>query len=269
MIDWLSAFVNTYVVGFVLNLLLAVIILVVGFAVVKALTKSFKKTKLFQKADTNVQNFITNFVSIALKLVIVLTAIIVLGVPESSVVAVLGSCGLAIGLALQGGLSNISSGIIIMFCKPFHVGDFIEAGSICGVVTDIGIYYTRITTPENKNVTLPNANVANATIVNYSTEANRRVDFDFNVAYGTDIDLARKVLMATASVNDLVLKDPAPEVFVAAHNESSMTVKLRIWCASENYWTVYFDMWEDVKKAFDKFEIEIPFKHINVTVDNK
>lgn len=267
--EWISQFINTYVVSFVLNLVLALVILLVGFAVVKALTKAVAKTKIFQKADSNVQNFVTNFVSIGLKLVVVLTAIIVLGVPESSVVAVLGSCGLAIGLALQGGLSNIASGIIIMFCKPFHVGDFIEAGSVSGVVADIGIYYTRITTPENKDVTLPNSSVANATIVNYSTEANRRVDFDFNVAYGTDIDLVRKVLMATASVNDLVMKDPAPEVFVAAHGESSLTIKLRIWCASENYWTVYFDMWEDVKKAFDKFGIEIPYNHLNVTIDNK
>lgn len=266
---WLSTFINTYVVSFVLNLLLAVIILIVGFAVIKALTKSVIKTKIFQRADSNVQNFITNFIGIALKVVVVLTAIIVLGVPESSVVAILGSCGLAIGLALQGGLSNIASGIIIMFCKPFHIGDFIIAGDVSGVVTDIGIYYTRITTPDNQDIAVPNSGIANSTINNLSTEKTRRIDFDFKVAYDTDIDLARKVLLATASMNDLIIKEPAPEVFVAAHGESAVTIKLRVWCESVNYWTVYFDMWEDVKKAFDKFEIEIPYNHLNVTIDNK
>lgn len=269
MFEWLINFVNTYVVGFVLDLLLAVLILIIGFAVIKALTKGVRKTKFFQKADANVQNFLTNFVGTALKILIVLTAIIVLGVPQASVVAVIGSCGLAIGLALQGGLSNIASGIIIMFCKPFHVGDFINAGGVSGVVTDIGIYYTRITTPDNQDISVPNSTLANSTITNLSTEATRRIDFDFNVAYNSDIDLVRKVLLATASMNDLVLKDPAPEVFIAEHAESAVVVKLRIWCESANYWTVYFDMWEDVKKAFNQFEIEIPYKHLNVTIDNK
>ncbi len=269
MSDWLINFVNTYLVSFVVNLVLAVLIVVIGFALVKLLLKTLAKTKFYQKADANVQNFINNFLGIALKIVIVLTAVMVLGVPQASIVALIGSCGLAIGLALQGGLSNIASGIIIMFCKPFHVGDYIEADSISGVVTDIGIYYTRVTTPDNRDMSVPNSTVANATVSNLSTESTRRIDFDFNVAYDTDIDLTRKVLLATATMNDLIMKDPAPEVFVASHGESAVTVKLRIWVQSVDYWTVYFDMWEDVKKAFDKFEIEIPYNHLNVTIDNR
>ncbi len=269
MTEWLINFVNTYVVDFVLNLVWAALILVIGFALVKGLIKGLAKTKFYQKADTNVQNFICNFLGIALKVLIVFTAVMVLGVPQASIVALIGSCGLAIGLALQGGLSNIASGIIIMFCKPFHVGDYIEADSISGVVTDIGIYYTRVTTPDNKDMSVPNSTIANATVSNLSTESTRRIDFDFNVAYDTDLDLARKVLLATATMNDLVMKEPAPEVFVAAHGESSVTIKLRIWVESVNYWTVYFDMWEDVKKAFDQFKIEIPYNHLNVTVENK
>lgn len=269
MLTWLTNFINTYVVDFVLDLILAVLILVIGFALIKALLRAIGKTALFQKADINVQNFFIHFIGIALKLLVVLTAIIVLGVPESSVIAVLGSCGLAIGLALQGGLSNIASGIIIMFCKPFHVGDFIQAGDIAGVVTEIDLYYTRITTGDNRDIAVPNSTLANSTIINLSTEANRRIDFDFSVAYDTDIDLARKVLLAIASKNDLVMQEPAPEVFVSAHGESAITIKLRLWVASPNYWTVYYDMWEDVKKAFDQFEIEIPYNHLNVTIDNK
>ena len=269
MLTWLINFVNNYVVDFVISLILAVIILVIGFAFVNYLIKKICKAKAFEKLDKNAKNFLFNFVGTALKAIVVLTAVIVLGVPQSSVVAVLGSCGLAIGLALQGGLSNIASGIIILFCKPFHVGDFIISGGVSGVVKDIGIYYTSITTADNQDIHVPNSSLANSTITNLSTESIRRIDFDFNIAYSSDIDLTRKVLLATAAMNDMVLKDPTPEVFITAHGESAVTVRLRLWCNSENYWTVNFDMWEDVKKAFDKFEIEIPYNHLNVTIDNK
>ncbi len=267
--QWLIDFVNTYVVHFALNILFAVIILIVGFALTKTALKGLNKLKFFANVDVNAKTFINNFLGGALKLLVVITAVIVIGVPESSVIAVLGSCGLAIGLALQGGLGNIASGVVIMFCKPFHVGDFIISGAISGVVNDIGIYYTKITTPDNQDISVPNSTLANSTINNLSTEKERRIDFDFNVAYSTDIDLTRKVLLASAQMNSLVLKDPAPEVFVSGHGQSAVQVKLRVWCASENYWTVYFDMWEDVKKAFDKFGIEIPYNHMNVTVENK
>ncbi|MBE6541233.1 MAG: mechanosensitive ion channel family protein [Ruminococcaceae bacterium] len=268
MAQWLINFINVYVVDFVIDLLLAVIILVVGFALVNFLIKRVAKLKSFDKIDVNAKTFFFNFVGTALKIVVVLTAVIVLGVPQASVVAVIGSCGLAIGLALQGGLSNIASGIIIMFCKPFHVGDFITSNGISGVVKDIGVYYTLITTADNQDIHVPNSSLANSTITNLSTKATRRIDFDFNIAYSSDIDLTRKVLLATAAMNDMVLKDPAPVVFVTTHGESSVGVKLRVWCNSENYWTVNFDMWEDVKKAFDKFGIEIPYNHLNVTIDN-
>ncbi|MGN1410729.1 MAG: mechanosensitive ion channel family protein [Eubacteriales bacterium] len=268
MAEWLMNFVNNYLTGFVLRLLFAVVIIIVGFALVKALLKGVMKMKIFSKADDNARSFMTNFVGVTLKLLVVITAVVVLGVPEASIVAVLGSCGIAIGLALQGGLSNIASGLVIMFTRPFRVGDFVISGDISGVVKDIGIYYTKITTPDNHDISVPNSTLANSTINNLSTEAVRRIDFDFNVAYSTDIDLARKVLLATAAMNDLVSKDPAPEVFVSGHGESAIALKLRVWCGAENYWTVYFDMWEDVKKAFDKFEIEIPYNHLDVTVKN-
>ncbi len=269
MLDWLINFVNTYVVGFAIDLLFAVIILVVGFALTSFVMKKVKASAGFKKLDANVQSFLANFAGVALKVLVVITAVIVIGVPQASIVAVLGSCGLAIGLALQGGLSNIAGGVIIMFCKPFHIGDYIETPDTEGVVQDIGIYYTKVTTADNRDISVPNGSLANSTVKNYSTRDVRRIDFDFKIAYDSDVDLTRKVLLATAEMNDLVLKDPAPEVLVAAHAESSVTVKLRVWCASADYWTVNFDMWEDVKKAFDKFGIEIPYNHLNVTIDNK
>lgn len=267
--EFISNFLNNYVINFVVKLVCALAILLIGFAIAKGVVKLVKKGKGFAKLDVNLQLFITNTVGIGIKVIAFVTAIIVLGVPNTAIATALASAGLAIGLALQGGLGNIASGIIMMFCKPFHIGDFISGGGVTGVVKDIGIYYSTVTTPDNQDVVVPNSSLANATVTNFSTQENRRVDFDFNVAYSSDIDLTRKVLLATAAMNDLVLKDPSPEVFVAEHGESGLVVKLRIWCKSGDYWTVYFDMWEDVKKSFDKFNIEIPYKHVDVIVENK
>ncbi|MBQ7599635.1 MAG: mechanosensitive ion channel family protein [Clostridia bacterium] len=268
MAQWFTNFLTNTLPNFVLKLIIASVIVVVGFILVKYLIKLIQKSKFFEKADPNVQSFITNFLSAAIKIMLVLIAVMILGVPEASIVAVIGSCGVAIGLALQGGLSNIASGIIIMVTKPFKVGNFVDSAAGTGVVKDIGIYYTKLTTPDNVDVTVPNSAICNATVKNLSAQDLRRVDFDFNVAYDTDLDLARKVLLASAQVNEKVLETPAPEVFVAAHGESAISLKLRIWCNSADYWGVYFDMWEDVKKAFDKFNIHIPYNHLDVTLVN-
>ncbi|MBE6598941.1 MAG: mechanosensitive ion channel [Ruminococcaceae bacterium] len=261
---WILNFLNTYVVGFGINLIFALIILLVGFKLVKVLITLVQKAKWYQKLDVNVQSFCGNFFSVLLKILIIIVVVDIIGVPSASLIAVLGSAGVAIGLALQGGLSNIAGGVIIMFCRPFHVGDFIITGAGSGVVQDIGIYYTKITTPDNQDIVLPNSTLTSSPITNLSTQETRRLDFDFSVAYSTDIDLARKVLLAAAQNNDLVLKDPTPEVFVAAHGESALTIKLRVWCNSADYWTVHFDMFEDVKKAFDQFAIEIPLPQVTV-----
>lgn len=262
----ITNFINTYLVDFVVRLACAIIVWIIGFIVIKGITKLLKKSAAFGRLDTNVQAFVSNFIGTALRIIVIVTSVIILGVPQASVIAVLGSCGLALGLALQGGLSNIASGVIIMFCKPFHVGDFIVSGDISGVVKNIGLYYTLITTPDNRDVSVPNSSLANSTISNLSTQAVRRIDFDFKIAYTSDIDLCRKVLLATAQLNDMISKETEPEVFVAEHGDSAVTMKLRVWCAAENYWTVYFDMWEDVKKAFDKFGIEIPYQYVNVVM---
>ncbi len=260
-------FLNTYIVPFGFKLVLAIVILIVGFALAKGLSKALGKSNALSKADPNAQNLIVNLVKTAIRVLTILTAVMVLGVPQSSVIAVLGSCGLAIGLALQGGLSNIAAGLVIMICKPFHVGDFIISGDISGVVQEIGLFYTKILTADNLLQTVPNSTLSGATTTNLSAEEIRRVDFDLNVNYNTDIELARKVLLAVAQSNDLVLKDPESQVFIHQHGTSALGVKLRIWVKSSDYWTVYFDMWEDVKKAFDKFGIQIPYQHINVIVD--
>lgn len=267
--DWLIDFVNNYVVAFGLRILMALIVLVIGLKLSSWIVKTVKKGKAYQKLDINAQEFIGNVSSAVLKVLVIIVVVQIMGVPSATIITVLGSCGLAIGLALQGGLSNIASGVVIMVCKPFHVGDFIITGSVSGVVKDLGIYYTTITTPDNQDVFVPNSTLSGSTISNLSTEPTRRIDFDFNVAYDTDIDLARKVLLATAQNNDLILKDPEAEVFVAAHGESAITIKLRVWCKGSDYWTVYFDTYEDVKKAFDQFKITIPYNQLVVHMNDQ
>lgn len=266
---WLLNFVNTYVVGFGINLIFALLVLLIGFKLVNFIVKIINKSKWYQKLDVNVQSFCANFFSVLLKIVIIIIVVEIIGVPSASLIAILGSAGVAIGLALQGGLSNIAGGVIIMFCRPFHVGDFINTPNGSGVVKDIGIYYTKLTTADNQDVVIPNSILTSNAVTNLSTHETRRLDFDFSVAYSTDIDLARKVLIATAKNNDLVLTDPAPAVFVAAHGDSAITMKLRVWCKADDYWTVNFDMYEDVKKAFDQFEIDIPFPQVTVHMEEK
>ena len=268
LLDSITTFINEHLVEYVLKILLAILVLIIGFAVAKWLGKLVGKSKLLSKADANTQNLIANIVKTAVRVVVVLTGVMILGVPQSAVIAVLGSCGLAIGLALQGGLSNIAAGMVIMICKPFHVGDFIIAGDIMGVVQDIGLFYTKITSPDNLGITVPNSTLSGATVTNLSSEETRRVDFDLNVNYNTDIELARKVLLAVAQSNSLVLTDPASEVFIYQHGQYALGVKLRVWVKPSDYWTVYFDMWEDIKKAFDKFGIQIPYPHTNVILEN-
>lgn len=265
---WILNFVNTYVVSFGIDLVFALIVLLVGFKLVGVCLKQMQKAHWFQKLDVNIQSFSSSFLNVLLKILIVVIVVDILGVPSASLIAVLGSAGVAIGLALQGGLSNVAGGVVILFCKPFHVGDFISTDNASGVVKDIGIYYTRLTTGDNQDIVIPNSTLAGGVITNLSTHENRRIDFDFKVAYSTDVDLVRKVLLATAQNNDLVLQEPAPEVFISGHGDSALVVKLRVWCAAENYWTVNFDMYEDVKKAFDQFGIEIPFQQISVHTSN-
>ena len=263
----LGSFLFEQVVPYLWKIIGALLVLLIGFKIVNVLIRKLNASKGFEKMDSNMASFLSNVLKVTLKLILVIAAVSMVGIQTSALIAALTTCGAAIALALQGGLSNIAAGVIIVLCRPFHVGDFINAGGVAGVVKEIGVYYTTIITPDNQRIVMPNGSLSNSTITNLSTEATRRIDFEFNVAYASDIDLVRKVLLATASNDESVLQDPAPEVMISGHGEDSIQVKLRLWVASENYWAVYFSMFEDVKKAFDQFGIEIPFKQLDVHLD--
>lgn len=269
MLDIILNFVNTYAVPFVLRLICAAIVLLVGLKLSGVLIRQIAKCNAFcEKLDSNVQVLIKNVLKILVNTLVIILAVEILGIPSATIIAVLGSCGLAIGLALQGGLSNIAGGVIIMLFKPFHTGDYISTPLGDGTVTDIGIFYTKLLTGDNISVNIPNSSLANSTVSNYSEKDTRRVDVSISVAYDSDIDLAKKVLLASAESHDLVLGDPTPVVFVTEQAESSITLQLRVWVKSENYWDVKFDLTEDTKKVLDKFEIKIPYRQLDVHVKN-
>lgn len=243
--------------NFCLQILGAVVILVVGIILTKLIVKLISKSHSFQKAPSNAQILIKNIIKTILYVTVFVTAAMAVGVPAASLVAVLGSAGLAIGLALQGGLANIAGGIIILCMKPFEVGDFIDNGTSMGTVVDIGIFYTKIQTPDNKLVTVPNATISNQSVTDYSAYATRRLDIPLTISRDADVDFVKETLVAVANAHDLVLKDPAPVTLITSHSDSGPVYNLRVWVKNEDYWTVNFDLHEYTKKVLDSRGVEL------------
>ncbi len=251
------------------KLIAALLVLVIGLKVAGFIVKLVVKSRTFSKIDITAQTFLKSVLNIVLKAVVFVTAIGVLGVPLTSVVTVIASCGVAVGLALQGGLSNLAGGIIIIILKPFKVGDYIIEGGVEGSVEAIGIFYTTLLTPDNKRVIIPNGSLMNSTVTATNQLETRRVDFKFSVSYATDIDKARKVIAYVVENTEKVILDKGVDIFLSNHGESSLDFSVRVWSKTEDYWAVYFSINENVKKAFDKASIEIPFPQMDVHVVQK
>ena len=239
----------------------ALIILLVGLWFIKLITKYARKIMLKRGLDETLMKFLSSLLSWTLKALLFVTVVSQLGVPATSFVAILGAAGLAIGLALQGSLANFAGGALIMVFKPFKVGDLIEAQGELGVVKEIQIFVTKILTPTNKLVIIPNGILSNGNIINYTEEGKLRVDLTFGVSYESDIKQTKDVLMNVLTSNDKILNEPAPAVTVSELADSSVNFAVRPWSTPENYWDVYFETTENVKKALDKSGIEIPYPH--------
>lgn len=250
-----------------LKLLAAIILVIVALKGIKWLRKWIRTSNKLDKVDSSLRSFMISFSSVVLYIVLFITVAMILGVPTTSFITVLASCGVAIGLALQGSLSNFAGGIMILLFKPFKVGDYIEAVGEAGVVTEISVVYTEILTLDNKRITIPNGTLTNSVIENYSSEDLRRVDLTFNTAYDCDMETVKKVISKVIEENPMALKNPAPFVRLSAHNESALTYTVRIWCKNADYWDVNFDTIENVKKAFDENGIKIPYNQIDVHID--
>lgn len=254
--------------SFGVKILAAAIVLVIGCRFIKFIKKWLKTSPKLDKVDMGVRTFLVSFSGIALYVFLFITVAMTLGIPTTSFITALASCGVAIGLALQGALSNLAGGIMILIFKPFKIGDYITTPDAAGTVSDITIVYTILKTPDNKVITIPNGTLTNSVVVNYSAAETRRLELNFTTAYDCDVDKVKEILMNVVTSHDKVLKDPAPFARLAKHGESALEYTVRVWCKSADYWAVNFDLVETVKKEFDANGISIPYPQMDVHVKN-
>ncbi len=247
-----------------LKVLAALVILVVGMIIAKIIRKLVRRVLEGRKVDSAIVSFTTGLVYSSLVVFVVIAALGQLGVRTTSLVAVIGAAGLAIGLALQGSLSNFAAGFLILVFKPFKASDFIEANGVAGVVKSVHIFTTELRTPDNKVIIVPNAKLTDDNIINYSAAGERRIDMVVGIAYDADIDQARQIMADILSSDDRVLEDPAPQIAVSELADNSVNFVLRPWVKVEHYWDAMFEITEKVKKAFDKAGIGIPFPQRDV-----
>ncbi|RYC52964.1 mechanosensitive ion channel family protein [Flagellimonas olearia] len=243
------------------KLLTAILIYVIGAWIIKKIVKTARKVMSKSKYDESLQRFLLDLVSWGLKVFLIIIVISRLGVDVTTFAAVIAAAGLAVGLALQGSLSNFAGGVLLMIFKPYRIGDLIEAQGVLGVVKGIEIFTTKLVTPQNKLAIIPNGAMANGNIINYTTEGKMRVDTVIGVGYGEDIKKTKEVLLKVLTTNPKVLEDPAPSVNVLELADSSVNFAVRPFCKPEDYWDVYFATYENCKLALDAAGIEIPYPH--------
>ena len=251
-----------------ISLLMALAILIVGRQRVKLILRLITVALEKSKVEDTVRIFVTNLLNTLLMILVFIAAINQLGIETTSIIAVLGAAGLAIGLALQGSLSNFAAGILIVIYRPYKVGDYIEAGNHAGTVKDIQIFSTVLKTPDNKIVVVPNGSIMNGSIVNYSDQDTRRVDLIISCSYEDDIDKVRSVLEDILKKEKRILKDPKPQIAVAELADSSVNFIFRPWVKRTDYLPVYYSLLEEVKKRFDKEGISIPYPQSDVHIHN-
>jgi len=256
-LDLAISFIEKYAV----NVIVAILIIIIGFWLIKKVVKITKKLMAKNGVDETLQKFLGDLIGWGLKILVLISAISQVGIETTSFIAVLGAAGLAVGLALQGALANFAGGALIMVFKPFKVGDLIEAQGEIGVVKEIQIFVTKLISPGNKLVIVPNGILSNGNIKNYTEEGKLRVDLTFGVGYDEDIRKTKEVLMDVMLNNSKVLKDPAPTVNVSELADSSVNFAVRPWATPADYWDVYFSVIEEGKYALDKAGIEIPYPH--------
>jgi len=255
---------------FCVDVILAVIVLLIGSRLIKWLVKLLRRSMERANAEQGVVTFVGSLCKYALYFVLLLMILSNFGVTASSVIAVLGSAGLTLGLALQGSLSNFAGGVLILLLKPFVVGDYIIENSDKqeGTVSEITIFYTKLLTPDNKAIMIPNGTLSNSSIVNVTAMKNRRLDLRFGVAYDSDIAKVKKILEDIVQYDEAVLKNEEMNVFVSDLLDSSIDMGLRCWVKKEDYWTARWRIIENVKLAFDKEGISIPFPQMDVNLKN-
>ena len=250
-----------------IRLIIGLIVLSVGFKLIKKLVNKFDNVLEKREVDVTFRRFLKSLSSGALKTILVLLVVTLLwDIKLTGLVALFTSAGVAIGLALQGSLSNFAGGFIILLLRPFKVGDYILAAGYEGTVEQIGVFYTTLLTIDNKVALIPNGTLSNNSLINYSIKDNRRVDLIFNVSYENDIRHVRKVLSDIVNNYELIQKDPEPFIGVVEHAQNSVNFGVRVWCEKQDYWTVYYYLIEEVKIRFDEENISIPYPQMDLHV---
>lgn len=261
--DWLT---NTGI-----KILISIVIMIVSFSLINWLSKKIakradKKVAENKKIDKTIYKTVSYVVKVGLKVLVVIALIGYVGIDTSAITALIASLGVGVGLAINGTLSNFAGGVLILITRPFKDDDYIQACGYEGTVEDIRICHTRLRTTDNKVVYLPNGKLSTSEVVNFSEKDLRRVDLKFSISYSDDFEKAKSVIADVCAQNELILKDPEPSIRVSAQSASSIDISAKVWCKNADYWTVNFDMLENVKKAFDENGITIPFNQLDVHV---
>lgn len=259
------------VIDFAINILIAIVIFIVGKIIIKYLLKICRKFFEKSKMEISVQRFLDSLIKVILYVVLIIIICDRVGIDTASFIAVLGTLGLTVGLALQGSLSNFAGGVLILMLKPFRVGDYIVDNGTGreGTVEKIDLFYTKLITPDNKAISIPNGALSNSSITNVTQFDKRRVDIDFGIGYADDIEKAKKVIFDVASKDEAIIRDPEIAVIVRELAASQVTITVRAWCKTSDYWNVYFRLMENVKNALDSNGIEIPFNQLQVHISKE
>jgi len=246
------------------RVILAIVVLIVGLWVIKRIIKTVSKRMEKREVDESLRPFLKSLIDALLKVMLFISVASMLGIQMTSFVAVLGAAGLAIGLALQGSLANFAGGVLILLLKPFKVGDFIDTGSHQGTVREIQIFYTYITTFQNQEVIIPNGDLSNNAVKNYSYHDTRRLDMLFGIGYGDNMDKAKELIEEIVKADSRILDKPPYQIFIESLGDSSVNIRARMWTKNEDYWNVWLEMSEKVKKTFDSNGVTIPFPQRDV-----
>ena len=258
MVNWC---VNTGI-----KILIALLILIISFKIINFITKKIYKKLQKKNVDATISKVAYNISKIGLKILVLVCLVGYVGIETASISAVIASLGVGISLAVQGTLANFAGGVIIVFMRPFKIGDYITSNNVSGTVEDIRLFYTIINTPDNKAVYIPNGSLANNVIVNVSVKESRRCDVVMSVSYSSDVVLAKKLINDVCQKNTLIYNDPLPFIEIGEYADSSINFYVRVWCKNSDYWNVYFYLLNEIKIAFDENGIEIPFNQLDVNV---
>lgn len=252
-----------------MKLIIGLLVLLIGFKVIRKIINNFVLFLEKREIDITLIRFLESLLGTGLKVLLSLTILVgYWGIELTGLTAILTSAGVAIGLALQGSLSNFAGGFIILLIRPFKVGDYIETGVYGGTVEQIGLFYTQLTTIDNKLILIPNGALSNGSLINYSAKESRRVDMTFSVGYENDVIKVKNVLTDIINKNKLILDNPENFIGISAHGPSSVDFIIKVWCKTEDYWTIYFELLEQVKIRFDEENISIPYPQMDVHFKN-